>query len=484
MFSSKAKTILYISVFILSTIATTIEGSAQAAIGGAVTIGAFLDGLRGVVQQLETSSSALISQGNNSLAQQQLILAGTLQATIQQVATAYSGSLDKTFAQIDTTEFNTFKNVSDLADKMTNLENKSSTDIQDLVYKTQGASNQLLDRIPLIEKTPVFYGISVRDMVSDPEPNPSDIQILGFDLSDSQLNFKKPVVQIAGHSLDDKFVSVQQDRIQVQIPDDIKAKIGFGSGACNPRMTFTVDVQVFYGIRRFFGLWTSEHTTTFHSNALAGAQVYTAMVTYSGSRTDVTDISQTFTTSSGSVEVGCEKSGSTSVQYQLPTNATTINCTAAWINTSKLNGVSPTACIVTGTTASASGTIRGLDKDCLPGSSLFGGYTCNCPGGGHGTLMISGTYKTPNTNVTSLTDVTVGKYNISNRGVSLSLPSDAAVTKKAISISITRKNCPAVFDKVALALPTNPLQIATQTSSEGHFEATYQLDQVTISQKP
>lgn len=35
---------------------------------------------------------SLISQGNNALAQQQLIVAGTLKQTIQQVSDAYAGA--------------------------------------------------------------------------------------------------------------------------------------------------------------------------------------------------------------------------------------------------------------------------------------------------------------------------------------------------------------------------------------------------------
>src|SRR5262249_16834873 len=74
--------------------------SAQARIAAPVavmTIGSFLDGLKGLVQQREQSASSLLVQGNNSLAQQQLILAGTISQTINQISNAYGGALDKTF---------------------------------------------------------------------------------------------------------------------------------------------------------------------------------------------------------------------------------------------------------------------------------------------------------------------------------------------------------------------------------------------------
>jgi hypothetical protein len=118
----------------------------------AMTIGAFLDGLRGVVQQLEQSASSLLAQGNNSLAQQQLILAGTITQTITQISTAYAGALDKTFGQLNTAEMNTFTDLATTVNQLTNLEGKTANDVQNLVYQTQGAANQLLDRLPLTKR--------------------------------------------------------------------------------------------------------------------------------------------------------------------------------------------------------------------------------------------------------------------------------------------------------------------------------------------
>jgi hypothetical protein len=70
------------------------------------------------------------------------------------------------------------------------------------------------------------------------------------------------------------------------------------------------------------------------------------------------------------------------------------------------------------------------------------------------------------------------------KSVSVSLPTDSAVTRTAVSVSINRKDCPAVFDTIKLPLAANPLQTATQTSTGGHFEATYQLGQLTVAQRP
>jgi hypothetical protein len=124
-------------------------------------------------------------------------------------------------------------------------------------------------------------------------------------------------------------------------------------------------------------------------------QLYSVTVVYGGVRKDTTEVTQPFHKESGE-DVGCEQGGSTSVSYTLPANASEINCSAGWINTNKLKSQTQTACTVTGQTASASGSVFGVDKQCIPGSGFFGGGgICNCPGGGHGWLQIAGTYKLP-----------------------------------------------------------------------------------------
>jgi len=70
---------------------------APAQIAGAAvaagTVGAFLDGLRSTVKQLEDSAHSLIDHGNIALAQQQMLLAGILSRTIEQTAAAYGNAL-------------------------------------------------------------------------------------------------------------------------------------------------------------------------------------------------------------------------------------------------------------------------------------------------------------------------------------------------------------------------------------------------------
>ncbi len=467
--------LLWCLLFAFGAMVSSIEdGRAQiAAPVAAMTIGAFLDGLKSLVQQLEQSASSLLAQGNNSLAQQQLILAGTIKQTIDQVSSAYGGALDKTFGELNTAEMNTFNDLASTVNQLTHLEDKTSGDVQKLIYKTQGAANQLLDRLPLSKRFPVFYGASVRDLMADPSQSPSDVELLGFGFTDSRLNFKKPIVKVESKAVADNFVSVQNDRVQIQIPDNIKKQVGFSSSPCNPRQTFGMDIEVFYSGSSFFGLFHPEQSTSFHVNALAGSQLYTLAVAYSGVRTHTNRVAQPFSASSGSVNVGCEQGGSTSVSYTLPADASEINCTAGWINTDKLKSQNQTACAVTGQVATASGTVYGIDKQCF--------VACNCPGGGHGNLQIAGSYKVPVSTTSNVANAPVGSYVLSHGNVTAVLPSDAAVAIKSISISISKRGCPTVADTISIAMPANPLQAVAQTSANGGFVATYRQNQVSVS---
>jgi len=111
---------------------------------------------------------------------------------------------------------------------------------------------------------------------------------------------------------------------------------------------------------------------------------------------------------------------------------------AGWVNTDKLKSQGASACTVTGQTASASGTISGVDNQCVGGGLLP--KICNCPGGGHGTFQIAGTYKVPVTTTNNVANSPVGSYVRTHRNVTAVLPADAAVSIKSVAIKGNRKN--------------------------------------------
>jgi hypothetical protein len=111
------------------------------------------------------------------------------------------------------------------------------------------------------------------------------------------------------------------------------------------------------------------------------ADKYNVQVTFRGKKIHIQPTTVPFQTSSGQLNVGCAESASTTVGWTLPADARDANVSASWENTDNLQGQTQQA-VVSGNLATASGSIRGRDKEWLG----------NCPGGGHGQLVLKGSY--------------------------------------------------------------------------------------------
>lgn len=454
---------------------------AAALAGG--TIGGFIDGLKSLVKELEDSAHSLIDHGNTALGQQQMVLAGIISKVIEQLSTAYGNALGKTFEEISGAERDTFSSVTQSIGDINKLREMTATDIQNAIYKTQGAANQLIDRLPLTERYPLFYGLTVRDLTTDPGPNPSDIEILGFHFVDPHLGSKAPKITVAGTEMPEGAVSVLEDRVKIQIPEIVKKKIGFGNTPCNPRPTFPIEILVKYGDRRGFWpiSWTSEKEAKFHGNALAGADLFTVSVTYGAIRTTTPIVPHTFSARSGWAGMGCEQTTSASVRFDLPPGAQEISCTAAWVDTSNVGGSSQN-CTVGGTVATGSGSMRGRNKDCIK-IPPFGPNVCNCPGGGHGYLQISGSYKVPEPKTEAIADIPLSPLTlIGQSDISTSFPRDASLNITKVSTQVRRKSCPDLRDQIEINVLDWKNRVDV-SSKEGLFKATLWNGQLTVGRK-
>ena len=80
--------------------------------------------------------------------------------------------------------------------------------------------------------------------------------------------------------------------------------------------------------------------------------------------------------------VGCGESSASATTYAVPEGAYEIQSRCDWVETDGLKA-QPCTTEVQGTTVRASGSIVGRDRE----------WTGNCPGGGHGKLRLSGSYK-------------------------------------------------------------------------------------------
>jgi hypothetical protein len=449
----------------------------------AVTIGQFMQGLHDVIQQLETSAHSLIDQGNIALGQQQMLLAGILQQTLDKVGSTYAKALNTTFGQLSVAEQNSFSQLYETINKMKDLEAHTASDVQAIVYQTQGAANQLLDRLPFVDKYPVFFGAAVRDLTLNPDQQPSDIELLGFHWTDPKIS-KNPVISVGGDLVPPNLVSVREDRVEVQIPDSTKHKIGFGNLPCDPRKTFPISIKVFDTEAKGFWpiQWSSEREFDFNANALPGAQLFDVKVGYSGTRSTQALQAVSYSQKSGWIGAGCEETNNASVRYEAPAGATEIQCAAAWVDTAGVKSVSQN-CAVGGAIITAAGSITGRDRQCLPGiGGLFGRKsTCNCPGGAHGWLQVAGSFKVPMTTTEQIHNASVGEYALrEGSSASVTLPFDSTVVLASVAINISKKQCPTEYDRIDINAPGNPVQQVNQNSENGFFSSTLWNNQLTV----
>lgn len=106
-----------------------------------------------------------------------------------------------------------------------------------------------------------------------------------------------------------------------------------------------------------------------------------ATIVFRGSHRPLQPLRVPFQIGSGQVNFGCAEFAHPSVSYIVPPGAREINASAEWVNTNNVKGQVQQA-IVAGTTVTALGTLTGFDRN----------WVGNCEGGGHGELVLKGSY--------------------------------------------------------------------------------------------
>ncbi len=123
-------------------LATTSLPEAQVAAG--LTGAALIAQLRGIVNEFEEAAQSLIAQGNNALAQQQMLLAGILESTIDQVETAYSDSLGETLSTVSVAEQAVFADLREQVEGAKDLVGKTDAAVRVMLTRSLKKLHQLL----------------------------------------------------------------------------------------------------------------------------------------------------------------------------------------------------------------------------------------------------------------------------------------------------------------------------------------------------
>lgn len=457
----------------------------------ALTVGSVIQNIESLVRQLETSAHALLEQGNNALAQQQITAAGILRQFALQLSDIYKGRLDDTFDKFAAAQGNIAMDVQKVLANVGGLEQKSAEDVQKTVYQMQGSVNQILRTLPLTTHQPVFYGMVVHDIYSEIARKGIDLELLGLNLTDPKLDFKAPVVKVAGEVVPSANISVQEDRVQVILPEAIKAKVGLRENYCAPRASFPVSLQSFFKTDRSFIFIDlgKETSITYNAFALPSPEVFLANVSFSGVTRSQSDSTESFKNKSGEVTVGCEEDRGGTVSVTLPDRAKEVTCKWDWVDPANIKNRSAN-CVVAGSTVSATGTITGLDRDCVVSDILGGGLikvivgrktACNCRGGGHAWLQITGTYKVEQA-VEGPFAETVPPKRFSDI-LDIPIPSDTSRQIRSIEGEISRPMCQRALDHFKMNLPNEPTTVTSASSDNGLFAITYRNERLNIDKK-
>ncbi|WP_369789581.1 hypothetical protein [Rouxiella sp. WC2420] len=444
------------------------QANAALEIAAGMTVGQIINGVKDVVRQVEQSASSLLEQGNNGLAQQQMILAGILKGTVDQMEKAYQGSMEKTFDQLNTTQANTFKDLERLSNGVIK---DMGNNVQSAIYQAQGSANQLLNKLPFTDHYPVFYGALSQDLLSELISKPYDIEVLGFMFRDPNIKFKDPIIRIDGNELQSEDLSIQEDRLQITLPEEIKKKLSFSATPCSPRKPYVVSMDVFYGEKSGFWPFNKyiEKKVTFNSRSLVAAEQLEFYV----SKDVVTNVENNksihLVVPGNYYEVGCEESKSGQIFYNLPENARNVNCSGRWMSVSNLNSQGVDGCKVSGQTAMVGGIIRGKDKE-------WG----NCPGGGHATFQMEVDYILSDDRQEMLMAVPVGNYVMKNNSLDTIITNSANSKTKTLRVSVKRKGCSSEIDSFTIDIPDNEQQVITQTSQNGMFQAEFRKGQLVV----
>jgi hypothetical protein len=191
-------------------------------------------------------------------------------------------------------------------------------------------------------------------------------------------------------------------------------------------------------VLRFSNLQTNSAT---HSQSR-----YSLQVTFRGTRLHSQAVTVPFRTSSGQLNVGCTDAVSTTVSWNLPAGAREIHAAASWQNTDNLKNQSQQA-VVSGLTAVATGSLRGRDRE----------WTGNCPGGGHGELVLSGDYIIDQVGAEeALTLKNFQDVLLAKSEVRIPIPSIADVKDPTCDISVSEVDTGGETSKLTVRLKANP----------------------------
>jgi hypothetical protein len=208
--------------------------------------------------------------------------------------------------------------------------------------------------------------------------------------------------------------------------------------------------------------------------SLIARTIYSAKATLVGIQSIQEDELVPFRATSGQGNVGCGEALNLTASYHLPQGASVVGAPeASWASTSNLKDVQLAGVEVTSTgEVVGRGQAHGLpyQEFRLP----FNANIKNCPGGGHGEIVLTGKYRSTVTHTQGKEIVVLSTVSTAQAGpVWVTLPSQRDWTLQRATVEFVSQTDPAVPRTSVAVTPDAP----SAQSSDGRFKVELQLQQ-------
>jgi|HubBroStandDraft_6_1064221.scaffolds.fasta_scaffold26823_3 hypothetical protein len=170
-----------------------------------------------------------------------------------------------------------------------------------------------------------------------------------------------------------------------------------------------------------------------------------------GKRVKVSTATEPFSKPAPSTDVGCEEGKGTSVSYDFPAGVTIASHNARWDSLNNIKSHEAHSELKDHAVV-ATGSINGLDKQVF-----------NCPGGGHGTLVVFGTLNRSTESSEPSPAIAIGTSELRKDTVTFSAPSDADLRIEKYRIEMRPQGSSSAF---------TPVDVPVSESGVGQIQQT------------
>jgi hypothetical protein len=402
-----------------------------------ITPGLIIRSANQVSNTLDSLGTAYLENGEAVRGYQRLLLAGTLKATSARLSDAYSSSLNVPLQKMDRSLSTPLEHLSTILQTLNGVNELDGSQWTDLILKVQEVAHETLDSLPSADKPPVLFGVAIPGVLVPMYLDKEELVIFGYHLVDSDMS---PVVTVAGIPVPRASVTADFTKIVVRLPQAAIHNAGYLNTPCEPLKSFELLVHVSFLSKPFWSVFSFRRETELSLKTRAPSPRFDFVLELTGVPKVQTAQTIPLVTSSPYVQVNCEQTSTTVVQWQAPPDTkVTQPPQPRWVETNNVRNATQSIS-GGGTSYVAYGSISGNDKQC----AIFN--ICNCPGGGHGRLILEGFYSPDNLS-RSLNFQQTSKV---GERTQIKIPSRSDWTLSHLVIHIARKDCREELDRLEL----------------------------------